>query len=254
METRSQYVTTIRGLCRAAGVLLATCATENFVNKLSDAELEPATRALIQPLIAVLVGIEDALRQVESELSEMAKRDPIIALLATAPGVGLIVASTFVSVIDEARRFRNAQAVGAYLGLVPAESTTGGPDKRRLGSITKQGNTYARKMLVQAGWLILRSRDKDDPVRQWGERIAKTRGKRIAVVALARKLSGVLWAMWRDGTAYDPVGQAKASARGTRKAARSKSAHAEALERAGKKLQRRPMARRDQASESTATT
>jgi len=254
VETRSQYVTTIRGLCRAAGVLLATCATENFVNKLSDAELEPATRALIQPLIAVLVGIEDALRQVESELSEMAKRDPIIALLATAPGVGLIVASTFVSVIDEARRFRNAQAVGAYLGLVPAESTTGGPDKRRLGSITKQGNTYARKMLVQAGWLILRSRDKDDPVRQWGERIAKTRGKRIAVVALARKLSGVLWAMWRDGTAYDPVGQAKASARGTRKAARSKSVHAEALERAVNKLQRRATARRDQASESTTMT
>jgi transposase len=168
VETRSQYVTTIRGLGRAAGVLLSTCATENFVKKVADAELEPATRGLIAPLIAVLVAIEKALGQVEYELSEMAQRDPIIALLATAPGVGLIVASTFVSVIDEARRFRNAQAVGAYLGLVPAESTTGGPDKRRLGSITKQGNTHARKMLVQAGWLILRSSDKDDPCSEGG--------------------------------------------------------------------------------------
>jgi hypothetical protein len=80
VETRSQYVTTTRGLCRAAGVLLPTCATENFVKKVADAELEPAKRALMQPLIAVLVGIEDARRQVESELSEMANRDPIIAL------------------------------------------------------------------------------------------------------------------------------------------------------------------------------
>jgi transposase len=254
VETRSQYVTTIRGLGRAVGVLLPTCTTDNFVKKVEDAKLDSATRALIQPLIAVLVGIEDALRQVESELSEMAQGDPIISLLATAPGVGLIVASTFVSVIDEARRFRNAQAVGAYLGLVPSESTTGGPDKRRLGSITKQGNTYARKMLVQSAWLILRSRDHEDPLRKWGERIAKTRGKRIAVVALARKLAGVLWAMWRDGTYYDPVGQANASAEGTRKAARSKSAHAEELERGAKKLQRRATTRRDQTSESTAMT
>jgi len=254
VETRSQYVTTIRGLARAAGILLPTCAAENFVKKVESADLDSATRALVSPLVAVLVGVEDALRQVESELSEMAKDDPIIALLATAPGVGLIVASTFVSVIDEARRFRNAQAVGAYLGLVPSESTTGGPDKRRLGSITKQGNTFARKMLVQAAWLILRSRDHDDPLRKWGERIANTRGKRIAVIALARKLAGVLWAMWRDGTYYDPVGQAKASAQGARRSARSKTAHAEALERAAKKFQRRAVSRRDQASESTAMT
>ena len=125
--------------------------------------------------------------------------------------------------------------MGAYLGLVPSEMTTGGPEKRRLGSITKQGNTYARKMLVQAAWHVLRSRDTGDPIRQWGERIAKTRGKRIAVIAIARKLAGVLWAMWRDGCAYDPVGQAAASAKGTRKEARSKVAHAEALERAAKK-------------------
>jgi hypothetical protein len=137
--------------------------------------------------------------------------------------------------------------------LVPSELTTGGPEKRRLGSITKQGNTYARKMLVQAAWLLRRSRDMDDPIRRWGDRIAKTRGKRIAVVAIARKLAGVLWAMWRDGTAYDPVGQAKASAKGTRREARSNDAHAEALERAAKKLQRRAP-RRNKTSEDAVMT
>jgi transposase len=187
----------------------------------------------------VLVGLESELAKVEHTLSQMATREPIIGLLATVPGVGLIVASTFVSVIDEAKRFKNAQSVGAYLGLAPSESTSGGPGKRRLGSITKHGNTYARTMLVQAAWHILRSRNADDPLFQWVDRIAKTRGKRIAAVALARKLAGVLWAMWRDGTAYDPVGQAKSSAHGKREDARARGAQADALERAAKKLERR---------------
>jgi transposase len=239
VETRAHYITTIRGLGRAVGVLLPTCAPASFVGKVHESSLDEATRALVAPLLAVLVGLESELAKVEYTLSQMATREPIIGLLATVPGVGLIVASTFVSVIDEAKRFKSAQSVGAYLGLAPSESTSGGPGKRRLGSITKHGNTYARTMLVQAAWHILRSRDADDPLFQWADRIAKTRGKRIAAVALARKLAGVLWAMWRDGTAYDPVGQAKSSAHGKREDARARGAQADALERAAKKLERR---------------
>ena len=238
IETRAHYITTIRGLGRAAGVLLPTCASGSFLARIGESALDEATRALVAPLVAVLTGLEVELAIVEQKLSQMATREPIVALLATVPGVGLIVASTFVSVIDEAKRFKNAQAGGAYLGLVPSESTSGGPGKRRLGSITKQGNTYARTMLVQSAWHILRARDVHDPLRQWADRIAKARGKKIAAIALARKLAGVLWAMWRDGTAYDSVAQAKSSARGTREHARTSDAQAAALERAAKKLER----------------
>jgi transposase len=238
VETRSQYVTTIRGLARAAGVLLPTCAAENFASKLDAMKLDEETRTLVSPLAAVLKALESELRSVEGKLGAMAERDFAIGLCATVPGVGLIVASTFVSVIDEAKRFRNAHAVGAYLGLVPGEMTTGGPSKRRLGSITKQGNTMARVMLVQSAWLILRSRDVDDPLRRWGENIAKKRGKRIAVVALARKLAGVLWAMWRDGTVYDRATNARESARGVRRDARQQTHRADALDKAAKKLRR----------------
>ncbi len=98
----------------------------------------------------------------------------------------------------------------AQVAAQRGESTTGGPNKRRLGSITKQGNRMARVMLVQAAWTILRSRDRDDPLKRWAEHLANTRGKRIAVVALARKLAGVPWAMWRDGTVYDRVEHAGA--------------------------------------------
>lgn len=242
IETRAQYVTTIRGLARAGGTLLPTCATENFVAKLEKTALDESTRLLVAPLVAVLRALEVELHSVEEQLTAMAMHDPIIRLCATVPGVGLIVASTFVSVIDDAKRFRNAQAVGAYLGLVPGEMTTGGPSKRRLGSITKQGNTMARVMLIQAAWLILRSRDVDDPLRVWADNIVKTRSKRIAAVALARKLAGVLWAMWRDGTVYDRASHAKDSARGVQRCARQQTHRADALAKAAIKLGRRAVA------------
>jgi transposase len=241
VETRAQYVTTIRGLARAAGVLLPTCDTENFVRKLDGLSMDDETRALIAPLVAMLRTLETQLQLAEHTLAELAEKEPILQLLATVPGVGLVVAATFVSVIDEAKRFKNAHSVGAYLGLVPSESTTGGPDKRRLGSITKQGNRMARAMLIQAAWTIFRLRDPNDPLKRWVEHIAKTRHKRVAVVGLARKLAGVLWAMWRDGTHYDAKGHAEQAARGVRISAHQQLVRAQVLQRGAAKL-RRPLA------------
>ena len=239
VETRAHYVTTVRGLARAAGVLLPSCDVENFVPKVEKATWNDATRTLVAPLLTVLRAVEVEIVRLDSILSGFAAKDPVLQLCATVPGVGLIVAATFVSVIDEAKRFKNAHAVGAYLGLVPSEATTGGPNKRRLGSITKQGNSMARAMLVQAAWTILRSRDLNDPLKCWADSLAKTRGKRIAVVALARKLAGVLWAMWRDGTVYDRVAHGEQAARGVRASARIQSHRADALERASLKMRRK---------------
>ena len=140
--------------------------------------------------------------------------------------------------IDQAHRFRNAHCVAAYLGLVPGEKTTGGPSKRRLGSITKQGNTHVRALLIQSAWSILRLRRSQDPLRRWADHIAKTRGKKIAVVALARKLAGVLWAMLRDGTPYDGALEAEQGAVGVREHATLTARRAQSLELAAKKLRR----------------
>jgi transposase len=237
VEMRARQVTVLRGLARAVGVLLPTSSTDGFLEKLAGAPLDAATRALVAPLVATLKSAQEQLVLVDNELAQIAKRDPIICLCATAPGVALIVAAVFVSVIDEAKRFRNAHAVGAYLGLVPGEDTTGG--KRRLGSITKQGNTYARAMLVQSAWQILRAGDKEDPLHRWASHVAKVRGKKIAAVALARKLAGVLWAMWRDGTVYDAGFQARESTKGLKTDAQSSTLRAQAMARVVKKIQRR---------------
>jgi transposase len=237
VDLRARQVTVLRGLARAAGVLLPTSRTEQFLQTLERAPLDAATRALMAPLVATLKTAQEQITLVEDELVKLAKKDPMVCLCASAPGVGLVIATTFVSVIDDAKRFRNAHAVGAYLGLVPSENTTGG--KQRLGGITKHGNSQARAMLVQAAWQIIRVGDKDDPLRRWATHIAKVRGKKIAVVALARKLAGVLWAMCRTGTFYDAAFQARESTKGLKTDAQSAELRAQAMARTAQKFQRR---------------
>jgi len=236
VETRAQYVTTMRGLARELGCPLPRCGAEQFGAKMRKHALSQEVRIAIEPLLALLPPLEEQLAAVEQRLEELCALEPVVEQLRTVPGVGPIVAAQFVSVIDEAKRFRRAHQVESYLGLVPSENTTGG--KRRLGAITKQGNSYLRSLLVQAAWSLYRQPARTDPLQQWALAVAKRRGKRIAVVALARRLAGVLWAMWRNDTVYDPELVARAGARGLHKAAQSTEFRAAALERAAAKLRR----------------
>lgn len=213
VETRASLITMVRGLVRARGEKLGGCDTEDFRRMLARSTLSEEARAAIVPTAAVLETLDVQLSLVETELEKLAAQEPVIAQLTTAPGVDLVVASVFVSVVDEAKRFPDAHKLESYLGLVPREDTTGGRDKQKLGSITKCGNSYARSTLIQAAWCILRGR-RHDPLCTWTRSIEGRRGKRIAVVALARRLAGVLWAMWRDARPYDPSRLGKASARG----------------------------------------
>ncbi len=239
VETRAQYITTIRGLVRARGEKLASCHSPEFVQALRAASLDPKTRALLSPLEKSLAVIDEQLALADIALDAACAKDATIRRLATAPGVGLIVAASFVSVIDEAKRFTNAHQVESYLGLVPSENTTGGRAKQRLGAITKNGNPYARAMLIQAAWAVLRLCSRSDPLSRWGHAVVKRRGKRIGVVAVARRLAGVLWAMWRKGTVYEPERVGMASANGIAEHAQSLEVEAAAMKRAADKVRRR---------------
>jgi transposase len=244
VEVRAKYIVTIRGLARAVGVKIGRCQPANFLRKFDEAKLPESLRAELEPLVEVLRVTQKQLEQQETQLVELGTQDETIRLLATAPGVGLIVAATFVSVIDDAKRFRNAQAVGSYLGLAPSEDTTGGPNKRRLGAISKHGNSMARAMLVEAAWQIVKLKDASDPLYQWVAHLKQKRGGKIAAVALARKLATVLYAMWRDNTVYDNVKQARASLRGTRRAYQTEQQRTMALAYAAAKFERRRTNRR----------
>jgi transposase len=197
VESRAQMVTTARGIARENGARLARCTTEHFGKNTRKQQLDPELRVVLEPLLKLLETITTELEVVEAKLAKLCATEPVITQLATAPGVGPVVAASFVSVIDDAKRFRSAHCVESYLGLVPSEDTSGG--KRRLGAITKRGNKYLRALLVQSAWSILKNTDRHNPLRLWADAIVARRGKRVAVIALARRLVGVLWAMWRDG-------------------------------------------------------
>jgi transposase len=188
---------------------------------------------VVEPLLMTLDVLTEQLANVEVELARLLAAEPIIQKLSTVPGVGPIVAAVFVSVVDDAKRFHRAHQLESYLGLVPGENSSGG--KRRIGAITKKGNPYLRAMLVQASWSLARTASADDPLRVWFEAVAERRGKRIAVVALARKLAGVLWALWRKDTVYDPQSHCQHAARGLRSHAEQIKFQADALAQAARK-------------------
>jgi transposase len=226
VESRAQLVTTIRGLVREQGGKIPGCETRTFASRVRGQKLEPKIAQLIEPLLATV-------QVVDEQLAVLCAQEPIVAILTTTPGVGSVVAATFISVVDEAKRFQSAHQVESYLGLVPSEDSSGG--KRRLGSITKKGNSYLRSLLVQAAWSIVRNGDKSEPLYLWVTQLIQRRGKRIAVIALARRLVGVLWAMWRDGTVYDAPHLARQNTRGIRGAVQSLEQQTAALVQAAKK-------------------
>lgn len=200
VRMRSQLVTAIRGEARAAGEALKPCAPENFVENFSKANVSAQLQQQVAPLVKVLETLEPQVAKADEYLAAVSSMEPAVQLLQTAPGVGPILAASMVSVVDDPKRFDTAHEVESYLGLVPSENTS---VKRRLGSITKQGNSYLRAVLIQASWTILRSR-RSNPLKTWAKKVQERRGKRVAVVALARRLAGVLWAMWYENAAFDP--------------------------------------------------
>lgn len=233
VESRAQLVTTVRGLVREQGEQIASCQTSNFVARARSQRLPEEIMRVIEPLLAILEATDAQLSSVEEQLAKLCEQEPVISALTTVPGVGTMVAACFVAVIDDAKRFRRAHQVESYVGLVPRENSSGG--KQRLGAISKSGNKYLRALLVQAAWAILRGKDTGNPLYLWVKQLVERRGKQIAVVALARRLVGVLWAMWRDGTVYDTEYLAKRNSRGIICAIQTLEQQQAALAQASKK-------------------
>ena len=226
VESRANLITTCRGLAREQGVVLPKCSVPLFAMRARRSA--GIALAVLEPLLKQLDAINPELAAAEAKLAELCETEPVVKLLMTAPGVGPIIAALFVSVIDDAKRFRSPHHVESYVGLVPNEDSSGG--KRRLGSITKKGNPYLRSLLVEGAWGIINHGDRQDPLRVWAEAVAQRRGRKIAVTALARRLVGVLWAMWRDSKPYDSNLLAAASSRGTRRLAQALQTQARNLE------------------------
>ncbi|HEX7980035.1 MAG TPA: IS110 family transposase [Gemmatimonadaceae bacterium] len=202
VRTRTRYVSLAKALVRRDGLRVAGSQSHVAMQRITALALSDALTAELAPLIDVLAPINVQVAAADRRLAALAIDDPIVARLATAPSIGPVTASAIVATVDDITRFRTAHQFEAFLGLVPSERSSG--EKCHRGRITKAGNPRVRSLLVEAGWRILRSKAQSTAaLRAWAAPIATRRGKRVAVVALARRLAGILFAMWRDGTSYD---------------------------------------------------
>jgi transposase len=200
VRQRTALINFLRAEVRHEGLRLRSCAAESVVRQYRTLAVPAALADSLALVIAALDDLNDAIAATTAALTATAAADPIVRRLQTAPGIGPITGLTFRAVIDDVGRFDDARGVAAYVGLVPKEDSSG--SRQRKGAITKAGPTGLRALLIQASWVVWRQRKSGGALHAWVERLAARRGKRIAVVALARRLARILFAMWRDGNDF----------------------------------------------------
>jgi len=168
--------------------------------QLESFSLAPWSSRRRQDLLELLDRLNPTIDQLSAAIAQEAEKRPEVRRLMTHPGVGPLTALAFVLIIGSPERFRCGKQIGSYVGLIPCEDSSAG--HQRLGHISKQGNSSLRFLLVEAAQIAVRH----DP--DWRRRflhLAVRRERRIAKVAMARKLAVRLYWMWRKGWDYQQV-------------------------------------------------
>jgi transposase len=228
VATRTRFITMLRGQFQGRGQETPRCSAEKFADRLRSSGLPEVEDPAVQSMLRILDAVDAEVAVLDRHVAGLAKQEESFERLCSVPGVGPITALAFIAAVDNAERFPNAHAVEGYLGFGTSEYSTGG--KRRTGRITKCGNPMGRRMLVMAAQNMLKgSSNDDDPLVVWARQVESRREKKRAVVGLARRLAGVLWAMTVDGTFYDPHGLARTSWQGMSRRARQAEAEARSM-------------------------
>ena len=154
-------------------------------------------------LLEALDRGEAEIAELDRRVSEEARRRPEAVKLMTHPGVGPVTALAMVLTLGPAQRFGSGKQVGSYFGLIPSEASSGG--KQRLGKISKQGSSFLRFLLVEAGQTAARY---DPQLKRFYRRLAVRKNRSVAKVAVARKLATRLYLMLREDWTYAQLCQA----------------------------------------------
>src|SRR6202521_4167373 len=168
---------------------------------LRDLPLKPWAACRREDLLGLLALLNQQIGTLDQAVQQAAEEHPQAKLLMTQPGVGPNTALAFVLTIGDVSRFAGSKQLTSYLGLVPSEHSSG--SKRRLGAITKQGNRFLRKLLVEAAQTAVR---KDEGFRKEYQHRCHRRPKAVAKVAAARKLAVRLYWMLRSNVGYPEIG------------------------------------------------
>ena len=200
---RTKLINNVRGWLRTQLIRIRSGATRSFPDRLRGHALASgqALPEHIERQLTVIDAVNLQIQAADRQLRRIACEHPVCRRLMTVPGIGPVTAVRFVAALDDVTRFRTAHAVQSYLGLTPGERSSS--ERQQRTGITKAGPAALRRTLIQAAWSAFRHAS-GQPMVAWADQLAARRGKFIAVVALARKMAGIMFALWRDGTEYRP--------------------------------------------------
>lgn len=199
---RTKCIVTTRAILRQHGYALRKGEAETFPRRVRELELGAEVGAAVTPLLVMAESLSTQIAGVDARLEAIVESDERVRKLTSVFGVGPVTAVAFQATIEDPKRFKNAHKAEAYLGLVPGEHSSG--DGTRRTSITKTGSRLMRWLLVQAALVFMRhGRSRAPGLLTWVQGVAQRRGTKVARVALARRLAGILFAILRDDTVFD---------------------------------------------------
>ena len=212
VEARTSLVNAARGFAKAMGERLPVCDTDSMgVERMES--LPEGLRDTLNPLLEQVESLTEKIKESDVKIEQIARSQyPETELLTQVHGVGTLIALTFVLTVEDRERFQKSRDVGCYVGLRPKQSESGQSQPQL--RITKEGDVYLRKLLVQGAHLILNRRGPDTDLKRWGLKLAERGGKNAkkrAVVAVARKLAVLLHRLWVCGEVYEPLRNSQAA-------------------------------------------
>ena len=192
----------LRGLLRVFGVCLAPRVGHGSF----DSEVrqtfagDEMLACALNPLLDARTMLYKTYLKLDNAIKALVKADPVCKLLMSVPGVGPVTALSFKAGVDDPSRFKSSRTVPAHFGLTPRRLQSGESDNP--GHISRAGDADVRSALYVAAHSLLTRNEQWSSLKAWGVRLAKTRGHRRAVIAVARKLAIILHRMWSDGTEF----------------------------------------------------
>jgi transposase len=167
----------------------------------ADNGLSDFCRELLWDVSQRLCPLDAEITRYNARIAQRAAQSEISQRLTQVEGVGPLTATAFVAAVQEPGAFTNGRHGAAWLGLVPTQHGTGG--KTRLGGVSKRGNQYLRRLLLQGAMAVIRRVDgKKDSRSVWLQQLRARRGTQVAAVALANKNARILWALLATGDVY----------------------------------------------------
>jgi transposase len=192
----------LRGILRGFGLKVGPTTSRSFAARINHlAAGHPSLEMVAEALLSTHAAALCAFKNLEKNVRQISRADARVRLLMSTPGVGPVVALTYVSAIDDPKRFTSSKPVGAHFGLTPKKYQSGETDIS--GRISKIGDSSVRAVLYEAAHIILTRPIHGGALKSWAMRLAKRAGMKKAKVALARKLAVVLHRMWVSASTFD---------------------------------------------------